>query len=63
MKFLTCKWIFDLPNLPAWFEHDKEVDISLEQIKKLYDTGYNVMLCHQKDGDILFVDNKRFGQR
>ncbi len=24
---------------------------------------FNVMLCHSKFGDILFVDDKKFGQR
>ena len=64
MKFIMCEWAYGCKNLPSWFKHDQEADLTIDQIKELYDTGNNVMLCHGKDGvNILFVDDRRFSQR
>ena len=64
MKVLMAKWVGEIKNLPSWFKHDEEADVSWEQIKELFDTGNNIMLYHSRDGYIgLYVDNKIFTQR
>lgn len=64
MKVLMCNWAGTAKNLPAWFKHDKEAEVSWEQIQELYETGNNVMMKHVPSlGHILFVDDRGFGQR
>ena len=64
MKVTLAWWVSRPSNLPEWFEHNKEIDITPEQIMELYNTGNNVMLWHSSDGKtVVFVDHKRFTQR
>jgi hypothetical protein len=63
MKVTMAQWVGGIKNLPLWFKSGEDKDVSLEQIKELYDTGNNVMLFHSGDQTTLFVDNKRFTQR
>jgi hypothetical protein len=63
MKVRMVEWIGGIKNLPSWFKNGEDIDISYDQIKELYDTGNNIMLCHSGDDSVLFVDNKRFTQR
>ena len=66
MKAVLCNWAGSAKNLPAWFVHDTEIDISPEQIQELYDTGNNVMLKHSHqhaDVMVVFVDDRSFTQR
>ena len=69
MKVYMFKWVGRIENLPEWFKNQEIADVSLEQIKELYDTGNNIMLRHWKHPDsdepimMLAVDNGRFNQR
>lgn len=68
MKASMIEWVGGIKNLPAWFKHGEEKDISLEEVQELFNTGNNIMLCHYKsesDEDCVFlaVDDKRFTQR
>lgn len=63
MKVIMFNWAFQAKNLPEWFKHDEEADVTTDQMMELFSTGNNIMLTHFKDGVILFVDNKRFTQR
>ena len=56
-------WAYGTENLPSWFKHNEEIDVSWEQIKELFDTGNNVMFNHSGEKVILWVDHKRFTQR
>ena len=52
-------------KLPAWFIDRQEAEITFEQIKELYDTGYNVMMKHGDDTHpmLLAVDYRAFTSR
>jgi hypothetical protein len=63
MKVLMYNWAYEKMNLPAWFKHQEEAEISWSQIEQLYASGINVMLFHAADEHVLYVDNKRFTQR
>ena len=65
MKMRMVEWVGgEIKNLPTWFKSGEDLDISWEQIKELYDTGNNVMLCHNSDNEhTIYVDNKRFTKR
>jgi hypothetical protein len=64
MKATMYNWAGEAKNLPDWFHHDEIAEVSLEQVYEIFNTGNNVMLAHSGDDDvILFVDNRRFGQR
>lgn len=65
MKSLLLHWAVKPTNLPEWFEHQKVMDVSPEQIMELYNTGNNVMLRHVGDSTLMtiFVDDRAFGQR
>lgn len=64
MKCLMYNWRGDAKNLPAWFSHYELAELSWEQIIELYDTGNDVMVCHNADGPVvLYVDDKRFTRR
>lgn len=63
MKVKMCIWAGGTPNLPSWFKHDEEIDMTFEQLKELYGTGNNVMLYHANGFDSLCVDSKKFTQR
>lgn len=64
MKAVLSWWVSRPDNLPEWFDRDKEIDITPEQIIELFNTGNDVMLWHASDGKmIVFVDHKRFTQR
>lgn len=67
MKVHMYAWVGGIPNLPAWFKHQEEAEVSLEQILELYATGNNVMLKHfsfeDGEGNLLAVDERGFGQR
>lgn len=66
MKVFMSEWVSGIKNLPEWFKHGQETEVSMEQILELFKTGNNVMLAHYgTDGMemLLAVDNKRFTQR
>lgn len=63
MKVSLYNWVGTAKNLPEWFDHESIIDISLEQIQELFDTGNNVMLCHIKNKIVVFVDDGRFNHR
>lgn len=63
MKFIMHNWVSPDKRLPEWFKDNEEIDLTLEQLKELYDTGLNIMLYHFDKRNILFVDSKRFSQR
>lgn len=64
IKVFCFKWITDIPNLPDWFEHEKSIEISPEQIIELFNSGNNIMLWHHYDKTkMLSVDVKKFSQR
>ena len=57
------KFAGDVPNLPEWFVHGKDIDLTVEQIQELFDTGNNVMMTHNEPDNYLWVDSKMFRQR
>ena len=62
------EWVGGIKNLPIWFKHGEELDVSTEQMMELFNNGNNIMLCHYKsesneDCIFLAVDDKRFAQR
>jgi hypothetical protein len=68
MKALLVIWVDRPKNLPEWFQHGKEMDITPEQIMELYNSGSNVMIKHPSLNSIGYdilvaVDNQGFGQR
>lgn len=63
MKVFMSNWVSPDKRLPAWFKDNEEAEITLEQLKELYDTGLNVMLYHNGDSNVLYVDHLRFSQR
>lgn len=61
MKVSMCEWIpGQIKNLPAWFKHGQEAEVTWAQIQELYDCGANVLLTHS---GLLAVDTMRFQQR
>jgi hypothetical protein len=63
MKIAMCNWCGEKMDLPAWFKHGEEAEVSWDQIQDLYESGINVMMLFSKGSRILAVDTKRFGQR
>ncbi|HUU88456.1 MAG TPA: hypothetical protein VMX17_11990 [Candidatus Glassbacteria bacterium] len=66
IKVHMLLWYGNIPNLPSWFKDREDGEITIEQIKELYDSGVNVMLKHYKDDPevmLLAVDTARFNQR
>lgn len=67
MKAILIQWVNRPTNIPDWFEHTKEMDISWEQIKELYESGANVMIKHDRLGGdltaLVCVDDRGFTQR
>lgn len=68
MKIHMYMWVGGIKNLPSWFKHGEQAEVSLNQIIELYNTGNNIMLSHTLDDEgkemaLLAVDNKRFTQR
>lgn len=63
MKVKMAIWIDTPANLPKWFEPKKEIDITPEQIVELFESGANIMLRHDNDCSLLFVDSRAFTQR
>lgn len=65
MKVSFYNWCGTAKNLPDWFKHQEEGEVTWEQIQELYATGNNIMLMHHSDGSgtTLAVDDRRFGQR
>lgn len=64
MQVKLRNWAGTAKNLPQWFKDESVIDITLEQIKELFDTGNNLMLCHDINNDIIvFVDNRCFSHR
>jgi len=57
------EWVGGIKNLPTWFKHGEDAELTWNQIEELYATGNNVMLFHADTDNILCVDNKRFTQR
>lgn len=58
------EWVGGTNNLPSWFKHNEEINLTSDKLMELYNTGNNIMLCHAGNGaHILFVDSKRFTQR
>ena len=63
MKVHMVEWVGGIKNLPAWFKHGEEANVTWQDIEDLYNTGNSVMLSHGNSCMILWVDNKRFTQR
>ena len=66
MKAIMYVWVEKPDNLPSWFEHNKSIDITQDQIMELFKGGANVMMLHGTEPDdeiLLAVDTRMFGQR
>ena len=63
MKVLMCEWVGGIKDLPSWFKHGEETDVSWDQIKELFDIGNNVMIKRHRATIMLAVDNLGFNQR
>lgn len=66
MKAILLQWKDKPANLPSWFDHTKEMDISWDQIQELYECGVNLMIKHDRLGGdhtaVIYVDWKGFSR-
>lgn len=64
MKVRMVAWVGGIKNLPTWFKHGEDAEVSWAQVEELFATGNNVMISHADGEEVnLFVDNRRFTQR
>lgn len=70
MKFMLHDWAFCATKKLKEIGYDLGLRVSMQvegdiwgHAKKISDSGLNVMIYHAGEDMILFVDNKRFGQR
>jgi hypothetical protein len=69
MQVLMFNWAGEAKNLPEWFKHNQQAEVSWEQVEELLATGNNVMLYNgidkfsSQETLIMYVDNRRFTMR
>jgi hypothetical protein len=65
MKAIIEYWYSDLSHITGYPKgHEVSEDKIMETVRSLYGDGVNVMLYHSSNGNmIIWVDDKRFGQR
>lgn len=67
MKAILVQWTTRPANMPDWFQHGNEIDITWDQIRQLYEAGANIMIKHDRlGGDVtamVCVDDRGFSQR
>jgi len=65
IKVSMNDWYMDAKNLPDWFVHGKDAEITWEQLQELHNAGLSIMLRQPgKTGICLLgVSNTGFSQR